>query len=211
MLIIGLTGGIGSGKSTVARYFAELGAPVIDADEVARELASPGSEALREIAAHFGPEVINADGSLHRARLRALIFNDAAQRHALEHILHPRIYAEIRRRIEKLSAPYCVAVIPLLLETGQSGFVHRVLVVDSTPGAQRSRVQTRDGLSSEEITAIMASQATRGARLAAADDFISNDGSLADLRQQTEALHHRYLRLANEVQKAAPPLRDPPH
>lgn len=211
MLIIGLTGGIGSGKSTVADYFRELGAPVIDADAVAREVVAPGSDALREIAAHFGAGILNPDGTLNRDRLRGVVFRDTAQRGALEKIMHPRIYADMRRRIAALDAPYCVAVIPLLLETGQTGFVDRVLVVDSPDAVQRSRVQARDGLSSEEIAAIMHSQAARQSRLAIADDLINNDGGLAELRQQTEALHQRYLRLAAAAEKTTPPLHGPRH
>ena len=211
MLIIGLTGGIGSGKSTVADYFGALGVPIIDADAVAREVVTPGSDALREITAHFGAEILNPDGTLNRGRLRGVVFRDTAQRGALEKIVHPRIYADLRRRIAALDAAYCVVVIPLLLETGQTGFVDRVLVVDSPEASQRSRVQARDGLSPEEIAAIMRSQAARQSRLAIADDLINNDGSLAELRQQTEALHQHYLRLAAAAEKTAPLLHDPRH
>ncbi|MEK7322517.1 MAG: dephospho-CoA kinase [Pseudomonadota bacterium] len=211
MLIIGLTGGIGSGKSTVAAYFGELGVPVIDADVVARDVVVPGSDALREITAHFGAGILNPDGTLDRARLRGVVFRDTAQRGALEKIIHPRIYADIRRRIAALDAPYCVVVIPLLLETGQTGFVDRVLVVDSPEAARRTRVQARDGLSSEEIAAIMRSQAARPIRLAVADDIINNDGGLDRLQRQTEDLHQCYLGLAAAAEKTISPLHDPRH
>ncbi len=200
MLIIGLTGGIGSGKSTVARYFAELGVPVIDADALARDIVAPGAEALRGIVEHFGPDMLKPDGTLDRARLRNIVFAQPEQRRTLENILHPRIYAEMRRRAAAIDAPYCVMVIPLLLETGQTGFVDRVLVVDAPEAVQRTRVHARDGLSPDEISAVMHSQVTRQTRLAAADDLISNDGGLDRLRQQTEALHQHYLRLVTATE-----------
>lgn len=196
MLIIGLTGGIGSGKSTVARYFAELGVPIVDADVVARELVAPGSPALREIRAEFGDEVLRADGGLDRARLRELVFADAVRRRALEAILHPRVYAEMARRIAALAAPYCIAVVPLLLETGRRDFVDRVLVVDAAEDVQRARAQRRDGATAESVQAVMQSQLERSARRRAADDVIENHADLAALRQHVEALHRRYLALA---------------
>lgn len=196
MLIIGLTGGIGSGKSTVARYFAELGVPIVDADVVARELVAPGSPALREIRAEFGDEVLNTDGGLDRGRLRELVFADADRRRALEAILHPRVYAEMARRVAALDTPYCIAVVPLLLETGRRDFVDRVLVVDAAEDVQRARAQRRDGATAEGVQAVMQSQLERSARRRAADDVIENDADLAALRHYVEALHRRYLALA---------------
>lgn len=196
MLIIGLTGGIGSGKSTVARYFAELGVPIVDADVVARELVAPGSPALREIGAEFGDEVLNTDGGLDRGRLRELVFADADRRRALEAILHPRVYAEMARRIAAFDAPYCIAVVPLLLETGRRDYVDRVLVVDAAEDVQRTRAQRRDGATAEGVQAVMQSQLERSARRRAADDVIENDADLAALRHHVEALHRRYLALA---------------
>lgn len=196
MLIIGLTGGIGSGKSTVAGYFAQQGIPVIDADELARELVAPGKPALREIAAAFGEEMILRDGGLDRQRLRRRVFADPAQRQRLEGILHPRIYAEMRRRIQALHAPYCVLVIPLLLETGEAAIADRVLVVDVPETLQRERVKARGGMEDEALAAVLRIQLGRAERLRAADDIIVNDGDLAHLRQQAEALHRRYLSLA---------------
>jgi len=196
MLIIGLTGGIGSGKSTVAHYFEQLGVPVIDADVVARDIVSPGSDALHDIVTRFGNEVLRPDGTLDRGRLRALVFDVPERRAALEGILHPRIYAEMRRRIAALSAPYCIAVIPLLLETDRRDFVDRVLVIDVSEELQRARVEKRDRADAAMVTAIMQAQVDRDSRRRAADDLISNDGDLAALERQAAALHQRYLTLA---------------
>ena len=202
MLVIGLTGGIGSGKSTVARYFAELGVPVIDADVVSRDLVAPGGDALREIVARFGRDLLHADGTLDRARLRERVFRHPAERRALEDILHPRIYEEMRRRMRSLRATYCIAVIPLLLETGQRGFVDRLLVVDTSETVQRERAQRRDGVGAEQVDAVMRAQVDRETRLRAADDVIANEGDLDALQRATEALHRRYLALASAAGEA---------
>jgi dephospho-CoA kinase len=204
MLKIALTGGIGSGKSTVAAYFAGQGVPVIDADELGRELVMPGCPALAEIAAAFGPEMLLKDGSLDRPRLRRAIYADARQRRRLEAILHPRIYAELRRRVQTLQAPYCLMVIPLLVETGETAIADRILVVDAPEPLQKARVRARDGMTETDVDAILNSQAGRAERLHAADDIIVNDGDLAHLRRQATALHRRYLTLAAE---ASPPLK----
>lgn len=196
MLVIGLTGGIGSGKSTVARCFFMLGVPVVDADDVARDVVAPGSDGLREIIEHFGNGILHADGSLDRAQLRKLIFEHPAQRRVLEDILHPRIYAEMRRRISALAAPYCLAVIPLLLETGQRHFVDRVLVVDVADDVQRARARSRDRATAAEIDAVMRTQLDRQTRLAAADDIIDNSVDAHHLERQVQQLHRRYLALA---------------
>jgi len=200
MLKIGLTGGIGSGKSTAAAYFAELGVPVIDTDQIARDLVVPGSPALAEIVAAFGPEMLQEDGSLDRPRLRRQVFADPRQKQRLEAILHPRIYAEMQRRIEALNTPYCVLVIPLLLETGATARVDRVLVVDTPEPLQRQRVMQRGGMETETLEAILRSQLGRVERLQVASDVIVNDGDLSFLQHQISALHSRYLALA-----AAPP------
>ena len=197
MLIIGLTGGIGSGKTAVAGYFAQQGIPVIDADRLARELVAPGSPALEEIVRIFEPNILLPDGSLDRPRLRGLIFADPTQRHRLESILHPRIYAELRRRSQALRAPYCVWVIPLLLETGETALVDRVLVVDAPETLQRERVLARDGMDYDTLEAILRSQVSRAQRLRAAADVIVNDADLTHLQRQVTALHHRYLELAD--------------
>jgi dephospho-CoA kinase len=197
MLIIGLTGGIGSGKSTVADYFTQEGVPVIDADRLARELVAPGSPALDEIAAEFGSSILLPDGRLDRPRLRRRVFADPSERRRLEAILHPRIYAEMRRRTQALRAPYCIWVIPLLLETAETSLVDRVLVVDAEESRQAERVLAREGMDKETFKAILRNQVSRTERLRAADDVIVNNADLGHLQRQVTALHHRYLVLAD--------------
>ncbi len=202
MLIIGLTGGIGSGKSTVTHCFKGLGVPVVDADVIAREVVAPGQPALEEIARTFGPSVIDGQGSLRRDRLRQIVFADPAQRRRLEQILHPRIRSIMGQRIAGLNAPYCIASIPLLVETRQRDTVHRVLVIDVPEALQYQRIRQRDGASDAEIGAIIASQANREERLAAADDVVVNDGDLDHLEQAVRRLHRRYTELsAHESRK----------
>lgn len=196
MLIVGLTGGIGSGKSTVTRCFSELGVPVVDADEIAREVVAPGQPAMGEITRAFGPTVIDDQGRLRRDQLRRIVFTDPAQRRRLEHILHPRIRDVMGQRLARLTAPYCIAAIPLLVETGQRDMVHRVLVIDAPEALQYERIRRRDGVGDEEIAAIIATQAGREQRLAAADDVIVNDGDLDKLRQAVHHQHRRYCELA---------------
>lgn len=197
MLTIGLTGGIGSGKSAAAERFAELGVPVIDTDVIAHELTRPGGQALDAIRASFGDAVIAVDGSLDRPMLRRRVFGDPAARRQLEAILHPLILHEVKTRLAALSAPYAVAVIPLLVETGAyDSLLDRIAVVDCPEELQIARTVARSGLTHEEVSAILAAQATRRARLAAADDVIVNTGTLAALRDEVDALHQRYLTLA---------------
>ena len=197
MFAVGLTGGIGSGKSTVADLFAELGTPVIDTDAIAHQLTEPGGAALGEIRAQFGDAVMHADGTLDRATLRRRIFSDIASRRQIEAILHPLIRQEVERRLDTLVAPYVLIVIPLLVETGgYRDVLNRVLVVDCPEDAQIARVMTRSGLGQDEVTAILAAQAGRAERLAAADDVIVNDASAAALRAEVTALHQRYLAYA---------------
>ena len=178
MLVIGLTGGIGSGKSAVEALFSELGVPVIDADRIARQVVEPGQPALDEIKAQFGEAVLDAQGALNRRRLRKLVFDDAALRKALESILHPRIRARIAEELSALSAPYAIVAIPLLIETGPYQEVDRVLVVDCPEEEQIRRICQRDKVSAAQAAAIMATQATREERLSAADDIIDNAGAL---------------------------------
>jgi dephospho-CoA kinase len=196
MLNIGLTGGIGSGKSTVCTIFRELGVPVIDSDEIARELVAPGSAALQQITAHFGTQLLQEDGRLDRKQMRELVFNNPHKREQLEAILHPLIRQEMERQITLIHAPYLILAIPLLLEKGWQQQLDRVLVVDCSEGLQRQRATRRDDSSVHTIDHIIASQIPRSARLAAADDLIDNSGSAASLRAQVEALHHRYLALS---------------
>lgn len=194
MFTVGLTGGIGSGKSTVADLFAALGVPVIDTDVIARELTVPGSPALDAIRAAFGETVMGADGALDRAALRRRIFADAGERRRLEAILHPRIEATVRQALASLTAPYALVVIPLLVETGgYRDVIDRVLVVDCPEDMQIARVIARSGLARAEAEAIVVAQASRSARLAAADDVIVNAAAPEALRSQVAALHLRYL------------------
>lgn len=202
MLKIGLTGGIGSGKSTLAELFAAKGIPVLDADLIARDLVEPGQPCLEAITLRFGKELLK-DGRLDRKRLREIVFAEPEQRRWLESLLHPMVYAEMQARIEKLSAPYCLLVIPLLLETGRRGFVDRLLVVDCPVEIQRRRVQLRDGCGAEEIERLLSSQISREERLAAADDIVENAGSAAELPGRVEQLHRRYLWLGRDWETPA--------
>jgi dephospho-CoA kinase len=194
-LRIGLTGGIASGKSTVAQRFAELGIPVVDADVAAREVVAPGTPGLARVIERFGP-VIAENGELDRQALRQQIFNDPSPRQDLEAILHPLIRAAMEQSAETAVGPYIVMAIPLLVESGTRGRVDRILVVDVAEAVQLQRVQARDGSSLDQARAILASQASRAARLAAADDVILNSGTVTDLRQAVDRLHEKYLRLA---------------
>lgn len=198
-LVIGLTGGIGSGKSAVAGYFSALGITVIDADELAHALVAPGKPAFGQIVATFGPHAVAADGSLDRAFLRRRIFSDTEDKQKLEAILHPLIRERMRQLLATATGPYSIAVIPLLLETGQADLVDRILVVDAPETMQRQRVAERDGLPMSAISDIMASQVDRDTRIAAADDIISNDGDLDALRSRVGELHNHYLELARTV------------
>ncbi|WP_177419251.1 dephospho-CoA kinase [endosymbiont of Lamellibrachia barhami] len=195
-LVVVLTGGIGSGKSTVSRHFEKLGVPVIDADLIAREQVAPGAPALDEIRERFGAAVITPMGGLDRDRMRGIVFEDSTKRLQLQQILHPRIRSEMQLRLEQLDTSYAVLVIPLLLESGQNSLADRILVVDTPEVRQRERVQQRDGLNETQIEQIIAAQVDRQSRLAAADDVISNDGDLQALEKAVEQLHRRYLGMA---------------
>jgi dephospho-CoA kinase len=193
-LRIGLTGGIASGKSTVTQRFVELGVPVIDADVVSRAVVEPGTQGLALVVKRFGPQVLDANGGLDRRALRTVIFNDSASRQALDAILHPLIRVEMEKQVAAASGPYVVMAIPLLIEGGNPRRrVDRVLVVDVDETLQIQRVLQRDGVSLEQARAILASQASREARLAAADDVISNVGTVAELRQAVDRVHEQYL------------------
>ncbi len=197
-LVVGLTGGIGSGKSAAADCFAELGIEVIDADRISREVVEPGSEALAEIARHFGEGVLLADGRLDRKALREIIFEQPEEKRWLESLLHPLIGREIERRLDRVESAYAMLESPLLLEGGQSRRVDRVLVIDVPESVQIERTRARDGSSEAQVRAIMDSQLPRSERLARADDVIRNDGDPAALRQHVATLHERYLELARD-------------
>jgi dephospho-CoA kinase len=194
---IGLTGGIGSGKSTAAQMFAELGVAVVDTDEISRGLTAAGGEAMPEIRKQFGAEYVAADGSLERKRMREFVFRDPAAKGRLEALLHPMIRERARKSVAEANNPYVILAVPLLLETGAyNGLVRRVLVVDCSEARQIERATRRSTLSAEEVRAIMASQMPREARSARADDVLDNDGDIATLRRQVGDLHARYLALA---------------
>ena len=195
-LVIGLTGGIGSGKTMATNHFARLGITIVDADLASRVVVEPGQPALREIADRFGPDVLAADGSLNRAALRAIVFADPEARKELERITHPRIAEEIARQLTASTSPYTILVSPLLFESGQSRFAQRTVLVDTTEALQRKRAAQRDGVSEEQIESIMAVQMSRAKRQELADDIILNDGDIQHLHQAVEALHERYLKLA---------------
>jgi len=201
---VGLTGGIGSGKSAVSGLFAKRGVNVTDTDEIAHELTQPGGQAIAPIRAAFGPEVIAADGSLDRARMRKLVFADTEARKRLEAILHPLIRTESSHRVERATSPYAILVIPLLVESGvDRSRTARVLVVDCAEAQQIERVILRSGLPEAEVRAILASQATRERRVAAADDVIDNSGAPELLEGQVSRLHEKYLTLAPRAKTAS--------
>jgi dephospho-CoA kinase len=197
---VGLTGGIASGKSTVARLFEALGVPVIDTDVLAREVVAPGQRALAQIVERFGQSVLQSDGALDRAALRSIVFADSQARADLERITHPAIRELLEHRSAAAGGIYQLHVIPLLVETGaHEKRVDRVLVVDCSEELQIRRLQARDGSTLEQARSILAAQVSRSARLAVADDIIVNDGDLASLRDQAAALHSRYLDLARQA------------
>ena len=195
--IVGLTGGIGSGKIAVAAGFADLGIAVVDTDAIAHELTGAGGAAMPAIAAAFGTAVLSAAGALDRAAMRRLVFADAGVRQRLEGILHPMIQHEALARCEQAlsqHSPYVILAVPLLVESGAyRQYVRRVLVVDCDEAVQEQRVMARSGLAADEVRRIMSTQAARTERRAAADDIIDNNGDLAALFPQVEALHDRYL------------------
>lgn len=195
---VALTGGIGSGKSTVSALFAELGVPVIDADEISRRVARPGGAAYAEMAALLGPDALAADGSIRRDYARRLAFRDDTLRRELERIVHPIVRDEMDRAIAATERPYCIVSIPLLVETGMAGRFDRVLIVDAPESEQVRRTAGRDGVNAEDVARIMQRQASRQARIDVADDVIDNSGSLESLRARVHELHGRYLALARQ-------------
>jgi dephospho-CoA kinase len=195
-LIVGVTGGIGSGKTTACNRFVELGIEVIDADEIARWVVLPGTAALNEIAAHFGAEYLTPEGTLNRARLRSLIFSDGSAKTWLEKLLHPLINIEIRSQLQQDQSIYSIFTSPLLLETEQHKLVNRILVIDTSEQLQIERATSRDSSNSAEISAIIASQMSRMERCNRANDIVQNYGDLNNLIQQVDRLHQLYLEIA---------------
>jgi dephospho-CoA kinase len=197
--VIALTGGIGSGKSSAAAIFRELGAAIIDTDEISHRLTAPGQAGARAVSAQFGASCLRADGALDRDRMRELVFSDPAARKKLEAILHPMIRAEVNAAVQAAHAPYVVIVVPLLVETGAyRDLARRILVIDCSEEQQVARVIERNGLSAGAARAIMASQSSRADRLKHADDIVRNEAGLAALRAEVAALHQRYLDLASD-------------
>ncbi|KAF0808943.1 dephospho-CoA kinase [Alcanivorax sp. S71-1-4] len=198
MFVVGLTGGIGSGKTAASDYLASQGITVVDADLASRIIVEPGQPALTAIGERFGAGVIAADGSLDRRALREIVFADAAERQALEAITHPAIGEEIRRQIAASTSPYTLLVSPLLLETSQHQLAHRVLLIDAPEALQLARTTARDRVARKQVEAIIAAQMPRQTKIERADDVLLNDGLLTHLHQKLEALHQRYLALAAE-------------
>ncbi len=207
VLVIGITGGIGSGKTTVANLFSSLGVPVIDADELARQVVAPGQPAYEEILQHFGTTILSESGDLDRRRLREHIFSDSAKRDRLEAIVHPRVYAQMKHLLDCLEAPYAIVVVPLLIESGASELVDRVLVVDSPEFLQIERTRDRDGTTRAAVEKILAAQLDRSARLSAADDVIKNDASMEALGKAVSRLHRQYLSEAGRIASGRPEMK----
>jgi dephospho-CoA kinase len=199
--VVGLTGGIGSGKSAAAAEFERLGASVVDTDAIAHELTEAGGPAIPAIQKLFGPEVIGASGAMDRKKMRDRVFAEPVAKKALEALLHPMIREESRRRIAGARGPYVIHVVPLLVESPDyRSRVDRVLVIDAPEELQVERVRGRSGLSEAEVRAIVAAQATRAERLAGADDVIENRGTIEALREQVAALHRKYLEYSQPSQ-----------
>ena len=199
---VGLTGGIASGKSTVAALFASLGVPVIDLDEIAREVVAPGTALLAQVLDHFGPGVRAADGGLNRRALRDIVFTDSARRRELEALMHPAMRARAAQRSAQVGGPYQIIVDPLIAETRSAGRYDRVLLIDCDEALQRTRLAQRDGSTESQVAAALGAQASRAARRALAADVLENGGDVAVLKQQVQALHERYLALAGAARLA---------
>lgn len=204
-LLIALTGGIASGKSVVADLFSALGIPVLDTDQIARDVVSPGTPGLAALVDAFGPAILDANGALDRKRMRERVFANRDERARLEAITHPAIRKELAERSARAGGPYQIHVIPLLVEKTRTDDYDRVLLVDAPEEEQIKRLMRRDDATEEQARAILAAQATREQRLAAADDVIVNTGTLEDLRRFVETLHRNYLLLAEKLRGSPPP------
>jgi len=194
--VVGLTGGIGSGKSTVANLFSRQGIEIIDADEISRTLVKTGSPVLEAIIKHFGSSITDAEGNLDRKQLRELVFADNAEKEWLENLLHPLVRQEIQRQVAASSSQYVIIVVPLLLESENYSDVDRILVIDVTEDVQLERIKKRDGSSETLARSIMDAQMKRERRLESADDVISNNSGIDSLEKQVKNLHHQYLQLS---------------
>ncbi len=196
MLVIGLTGGISSGKTTVANLFAAKGITIIDTDIISRQVTEPGKTGLNEIVDKFGADILSPNNTLDRGKLRSIVFADQTKRLWLEQLLHPLIRTEMYEQIQSATSPYCIAVIPLLFETKPYSLINRILVVDATEEQQLKRATARDNISLEQINSILKTQVSRAKRLSAADDVIFNSGNLEELYSQVDKLHEFYLSLS---------------
>ena len=201
MLKIGLTGGIGCGKTTASNLFEQLNIPVIDADKIAHQLVAVGQPALKEIEKTYGTDMLNPDGSLNRKNLRELIFSAPLQKQKLENLLHPLVYLSINTEVERLSAPYCIICIPLLFETDMSHLVDRILVIDCSVQTQINRLKKRDNMTLESIQSIINSQVSQAFRKAGANDLIYNSETNDRLAEQIKKLHNFYLSLSTSQDK----------
>lgn len=199
MWVLGVTGGIGSGKTTVTNLFAEYGIEVVDADLIARAVMAPGSAALTAVSERYGPQALLADGNLNRGWLRERVFSDPAEKTWLNQLTHPLIRQQLLEQLEQARSPYVILSAPLLIENKLTALCDRVLLVDVSPAVQRERTVARDQVSNAQVDAIMQAQASRQERLAVADDIIHNDGPLADLSPQVQHLHELYLTLASKA------------
>ena len=198
MLIVGLTGGIGSGKTLVSDYFKSLGIVIVDADVVSRQVVEPGTEALKKIAEKFDSDILNADGTLNRRVLRDIIFNNPDEKQWLENLLHPLIGLETARQLQTSKSPYTIFVSPLLIEIGQYKMTNRILVVDAPENLQVSRTVERDNTQAENVQSIMNTQASREKRLEMADDVILNNSDINSLHKKIDDLHQHYLKLSQK-------------
>lgn len=196
-IVVGLTGGIGSGKSVVRKLFSSLGIGVLNADEVAREITQPGTFCYQAIKNHFGDLILNKDHSLNRGKLKEIIFNDASEKKWLENLLHPEIWQQLEKNAQAASSPYVIVEIPLLVEVNSHPMVDRILVVDIDEKLQVTRLMKRDQLTEQGALHIIQQQAPRQKRLSYADDVLNNDGDLEQLSRQIQELNRKYLKLAD--------------
>jgi dephospho-CoA kinase len=198
MLKIGLTGGIGSGKSVAGKMFSDLGIITVDADRVSKQITSPGTPLYESILCHFGPSILLDDGNLNRRAMRKTIFNDPAERAWLEQLLHPAIRSVLMEQVQVIEAPYVIVIIPLLVESKKTNFIDRILLIDADESLQIQRASERDDITHDEALSIIKTQSSRTEKIAYADDIIINNGNLEDLKQKVLSLHKFYLSISHE-------------